>query len=148
MFCPLEYRDSILILRGIVILVVVVILGVTVTEQQLNQLTQRQEMGEFFNITYDRSDIYSIYILGANYHVRAVYPVGQLNNEERAITIKTMNHSIKVPTYVEIDCKQELTLLDLWAKLLVKQAFAFKQVVSLYVTTMQERIQVYRSQFR
>lgn len=148
MFCPLEYRDSIFIFRGLVILVVVVILGVAVTEQQLNSLTQRQDFVSVFNITYDQSGIYSFYILGASYQMRAVYPVGEIINGDKAITIKTINHEIIIPTYIEIDCKKELILLDLWAKFLVKEAFKFKWAVGLYVTTLHERINVYASQFR
>jgi hypothetical protein len=148
MFCPVEYRESILIFRGLVILVVVVILGVSVTEQQLNSLTQRQEGGSTFSIAYDQSGLYSMHILGSTYNMRAVYSMGEIVNSDKAIIVKTMNHSITIPTYIEIDCKQELKLLDLWAQLVVKEAFKFKHLVDLAQTILQEKIHVYISRFR
>lgn len=148
MFCPLEYRESMLVLRGVVILVVVVMLGVSVTQQQLNSLTQRQECIGKFTIPYDQSGNYSVHLLGSNYDVQAVYSVGQIINGERAVFIKTMNYDMEIPTYIEFDCRKELVLLDLWAKLLVKEAFKCKQAVDLYVAMIHERIHVYASQFR
>ena len=123
MFCPLEYRDSILIFRGVVILVVVIILGVSVTQQQLNSLTQRQECVGAFTIPYDQSGNYSMYLFGSSYDVKAVYSVGKIVNGDKAVFIETMDYSMKIPTYIEVDCKKELVLLDLWAKLLVKRSF-------------------------
>lgn len=148
MFCPLEYRESILIFRGLIILIILITLGVSVSQQQLGSLTQRQESLGLFNFEYDNSGNYSIYILGSNYNIKSVYPVGQIINEDKAVVIKTMNYSIKVPTYIEVDCKQELILLDLWARLLVAETFKFKQVMSLYLTSIQEKIPVYTSPFR
>jgi hypothetical protein len=74
--------------------------------------------------------------------------MGEIVNSDKAIIVKTMNHSITIPTYIEIDCKQELKLLDLWAQLVVKEAFKFKHLVDLAQTILQEKIHVYISRFR
>lgn len=148
MFCPLEYQDTRIVLRGIVVLVVVVILGIAVTQEQLNSLTQRQEYIATVAIPYDQSGIYSFYLLGVNYDVRAVYPIGQIINGDQAVFIKAMNCTLTIPTYIEIDCKKELAELDLWAKLLVKEAVKCKQVMGLYIMMIHERINVYVSLFR
>ena len=148
MFCPLEYRDSVLIFRGVMILFFVVILGVSVTQQQLNSLTQRQEMLGNVSIPYDQNGIYSIYLFGLHYDVRAVYPVGKIISSDKSIQIKIMEYSMEIPTYVEVDCKKELSFLDFWIKVLVKEAFKCKQIMGLYVTMIHEKINVYVSQFR
>lgn len=148
MFCLLEYRDSMVVLRGVVILALVIALGIGVAQEQLNSLTQRPDCIARVVIPYDQSGIYSLTLLGAIYQVQAVYPVGQIINGERAIVMKIMNGAIKVPTYIEIDCKKELRMLELWAGLLVKEAFICKSTVEGYVTIIHERINVYVSQFR
>ena len=148
MFCPLEYRDRMLVLRGMAILVLVIILGIGVTQEQLNSLTQRPECIASVAIPYDQSGIYSLTLLGAGYQMRAVYPIGQIITSERTILIKAMNGAIQVPTYIEFDCKKELRMLELWARLLVKEAFVCKAMIGVYVTLIHERINVYVSQFR
>lgn len=147
MFCPLEYREGMLVLRGLLILVVVIVIGVTVTQQQLNNLTQRQEEMGICNITYEKG-MYCIRVLDTSYDVQAVYIVGEISNDEKKIIFKTLNHNIAIPTYLEVDCKQELVLLDVWADLLVKEAFHLKQVLGLSMTTLQERLNLYTRQFR
>lgn len=147
MFCPLEYRDGILILRGLLILVIVVVIGVAVTHQQLSSLTQRQEEMDTVHVAYDRGK-YSIQVLDAKYDVQAIYTIGQISNDDKKIIFKTLNHSIIIPTYFEVDCKQELVLLDGWANLLAKEAFHLKQVIGLSMNTLHERLTVYIRQFR
>lgn len=148
MFYPLEYGDRMLIIRGVVILVVVILLGILVTQHQLNTLTQRQECIVAVDIPHDQNGIYSFYLFGANYDVQGVYPIGQIINKDQSIVLKGMGYMIEVPTYIEINCKKELKLLDLWAKLLVKEAFQYKQAVGVYMLIIHERINVYVSQFR
>lgn len=148
MFCPLGYRDNILIVRGVIILVIIVIFGVAVTEQQLNSLTKRQDFVSVFNVTYDQSGIYSFYIVGANYQIRAVYPMGEIITSDRAVTLKTIHHKIILPTYLEINCEKELILLDLWAKLVVREAFEIKGILGETIRVLHEKINVYTSQFR
>ena len=148
MFYPLEYGDRMLVIRGVVILVVVILLGVLVTQHQLNTLTQREECIVAVDIPRDQQGIYSFYLFGATYDVQGVYPVGQIINKEQSIVLKSMGYMIEVPTYIEINCKKELERLDLWAKLLVKKIFQFKRVAGVYMLMMHERINVYISQFR
>jgi hypothetical protein len=148
MFCLLEYRESMLILRGLLILVLVITLGVSVSQYQLSGLTQRQESVGVLTIDYEKNGDYALNLLGASYRMKAVYPLGQINIAHRAIIIKTMNQRITIPTYIEIDCKKELALLDGWAKLLVVEAFRCKMMMNLYLMDLQEKIQVYRTQFR
>ena len=148
MFCPLAYRENIMILRGVLVLVIVIMLGVVVTEQQLSSLTQRQESMGTFNITCDKSRTYSIYLLESNYKVRACYSLGEIGIQDKNIVLKTGVHSVSIPTYIQFDCKKELILLELWTRLLVEDAFKFKQTFELYIATISHRMNVYIRQVR
>jgi len=148
MFCPLPYRDTLIVLRGLLILVVVIMLGVSVSERQLNSLTQRQESVRVFNINCDYDGVYSIYILGSSYNLHAVYPVGEMINNDKNIIIKAAHHSIIIPTYIEIDCKKELLLLELWDQLLIDNGFKFKQSLEIYLTELPQRLNVSLKQLR
>ncbi|WP_378953753.1 hypothetical protein [Pelosinus sp. sgz500959] len=130
MFSILDYRDSMIIFRGLLILTVFILIGVGVAERQLNGLTQRQENVLAFSIAYDPSGIYTIYISGSAYQLSALYPVGEIINNDRNVTLKTTQHRIVIPKYIELDCRKELMLLE------------------LYIKQIQEKINVYDKAFR
>ncbi|MBC8015360.1 MAG: hypothetical protein H7X79_06400 [Sporomusaceae bacterium] len=148
MFYLLEYRDALVVARGLLILAVVIILGVSVSERQLNTLTQRHESVQVFNITFDQKGVYSIRLLGSSYTISAFYSVGEMINNDKAIIIKTTNHHFIIPTYIEIDCRKELVLLDLWARELADKGFKYKQHIHSYLYEIQQKLNVYIRQFR
>lgn len=133
MFYLLEYRDAMMVARGLLILAVVILLGVSVSERQLNTLTQRHESVQVFNITCDQKGVYSICLFGSSYTMSALYPVGEMINSDTAIIINTTNQHFVIPTYIEIDCRQEIAMLDVWARLLVDKGFNYKQKLHLYL---------------
>jgi len=145
---PLEYRDTIIVLRGLLIFALVVILGVSVSERQLNKLTQREEIVSDLNISAESPGIYSIYILGSNYNMRAMCSVGEIINNDKAVIFKTANHSITIPTYIEFDCNEQFKSLDLGAQLLVDKGFHFKQSLELYLKVTRQKLNIYIKQFR
>jgi len=147
-FCPLAYRETIVVFRGLLILVVVIMLGVSVSEQQLNSLTERQESVRAFNISCEYPGAYSIYILGSSYNMSAVYSVGEIINNDKAIIIKNEHHLIRIPTYIEIDCRKELLIAEIGAKLLIDKGLDFKRSLELYLTGLPQRINVYMGHFR
>ena len=148
MFFSLAYRDTVVVLRGLLFFVLVVILGVSVSERQLNNLTQREEVVSIFDISCKYPGDYSIYILGTNYNMNALYSVGEIINNDKAIILKTANQSITIPTYIEFDCNEKFKLLDLWAKLLVDEGIHFKQSFELYLKGTRQKLNIYIRQFR
>ena len=130
MFCPLEYREGMIIFRGLFILLVIILLGVGVAQQQINSLTQRQENLLAFSLSYNPRGIYTINIDGAVYEFSVTYPVGEIINNKGSVVVKTKNFSIEIPKYIELDCKEELALLD------------------LYIQRIKENLNVYEKAFR
>jgi len=147
-FCPLPYRDTLMILRGLLILVIVIMLGVSVSERQLSSLTQRQEGVHAFTINWDYEGVYSIYILGTSYHIKGVYSVGEMINTDQAIIIKTARYRITIPTYIEFDCNQELGMLESGANVLIIKGLNFKKSLELYLTELPPILNVYIGHFR
>lgn len=148
MFCPLPYRDTVIIVRGLVLLIVVIILGVAVSARQLNNLTQWQEDVHAFTMECDSSGVYSISILGSSYTMKAIYSVGEIINNDKTIIIKSDHYLISMPTYIELDCRAEVLLLEGGAKLLITEGFAFKKSVELYLTGLPYKLNVYIGHFR
>lgn len=128
MFCPLGYRDSMIIFRGLLILILVIFLGVGVAERQLNGLTQRQENVLALSVVRNAIGIYTIYIGGSNYEINAVYPVGEFINKDQYITVKTMQYDFVIPKYIELDCKKELALLDLYIRKIEEKINVYSKV--------------------
>ncbi len=148
MFCLVEYREIRLLLRGLFILLSVIVIGVSVSERQLHSLTQQENPDHAFSIIRNQSEVYTVYILGIGYTMRTIYPVGEIIHTDKNVMIKTPEHDITIPTYIEIDCTKELVFLEEEAKLLVTEAFKYKQKLELYIHDLGQKIYVYRKQLR
>ncbi len=130
MFCPLEYREGMIIFRGLFFLLVMILLGVGAAQQQINSLTQWQENLWAFSLTHNPRGFYTLNIDGSVYELSALYPVGEIINNEGNVTVKIMKYRIEIPKYIELNCKEELALLE------------------LYIKTAKENLNVYDKAFR
>lgn len=148
MFCLLDSQEAGKVFRGFLFLIVIIILGVSIAEGQLNTLTQRQESAYVFRVSSDSQGRYSIYLLGSSYNVTALYSVGQFINNEENIVINTAYCRMNIPKYMEFDCKKELVLLEVWAKLLVEELGKCKQTLNQYISFLEQRFNVYMRQYR
>lgn len=137
MFCRLAYSDTLIIIRGLLILVIAILLGLSATEQQLNTLTQRQEIGQIFDIERNDEGVYSLEILGSNYNITAVYVVAEIANQDKSVSIITPFHTLMIPKYIYIDARKELVWLSLELEDLEQ-----------HIDESREKINVYLQQFR
>lgn len=136
-FCRLAYSDTLIIIRGLLILVIAILLGLSATEQQLNTLTQRQEIGQIFDIERNDEGVYSLEILGSNYNITAVYVVAEIANQDKSVSIITPFHTLMIPKYIYIDARKELVWLSLELEDLEQ-----------HIDESREKINVYLQQFR
>lgn len=112
-FCSLAYKDVLMIGRGLLILVIVIALGLSAAEQQLNTLTQRQEFVRFLAMNRNNEGVYTLEVLGTSYTVSAVYEVAEIRNQDNSISILTPFAAWIIPKYLYIDCRKELAWLVL-----------------------------------
>ena len=112
MFCRLAYSDTVVIGRGLLILVVAIMLGIIATEQQLNSLTEREDSAYVFNMNRNSEGIYNLEILGASYKVSAMYKVAEIMNQENNLRIKTSFYTLVIPKYIYFDCRKGITWLS------------------------------------
>lgn len=113
MFCRLAYSDTLIIIRGLLILVVAILLGLSATEQQLNTLTERQEIGQIFDMNRSSEGVYSFELIGSSYNISAVYAVAEIANQDKNISIITPFYTLIIPKYIYIDGRKELAWLAL-----------------------------------
>ncbi|EIW17193.1 MULTISPECIES: hypothetical protein [Pelosinus] len=135
MFCSLAYRDVLMIIRGLMILVVVIALGLSVAEQQLNTLTQRQEFVRIFDISRNREGVYTMEVLGSDCSISAVYAIAEIKNQDASVTIKTPLITWTVPKYLYIDCRKELAWLTSKKKYLEKYLKQGWEITNVYPMT-------------
>ncbi len=136
-FCSLAYRDVLMIIRGLMILVVVIALGLSVAERQLNTLTQRQEFVRILDISRNHEGIYTMEILGSDCSISAVYAVAEIKNQNAGVSIKTSLGTWTVPKYLYIDCRKEFAWLT-----------SKMRYLENYLKQGWETINVYLRQFR
>lgn len=121
MFCRLAYSDTLIIIRGLLILVLAILLGLSATEQQLNTLTERQEIGQIFAIDRSNEGVYSLEVIGSSYNISAMYAVAEIANLDSNISIVTPFHTLTIPKYIYIDGRKELA----WIMKLIVHLEAF-----------------------
>jgi hypothetical protein len=112
-FCRLAYSDTLIIFRGLLILVIAILLGLSATEQQLNTLTERQEVGQIFDMNRNNEGVYSLEVVGSNYNISAMYVVAEIANQDKSISIITPFHTLIISKYIYLDCQKELAWLAL-----------------------------------
>ena len=133
MFCPLAYRDIVLIGRGLLILVVAITIGISVVEQQLYSLTQRQECVQIFDMNRDNNGLYSLSVIGYSYSVSAVYPVAEIRNGDKEIIIKTSVCTLFIPKTLQFNCRKELAWLAVQVTWLKQFAIEIREKINVYV---------------
>jgi len=136
-FCRLAYSDTLIIIRGLLILVIAILLGLSATEQQLNTLTERQEIGQIFDMNRNNEGVYSFEVVGSSYNISAVYVVAEIANQDKSFSIITPFHTLVFPKYIYIDGRKELAWLALEIGYLEQ-----------YIKEGSEKISVYLRHFR
>lgn len=140
MFIRLTSSDMATIYRGLAVLVLIVVLGVTTTEKQLNSLTQRQDYVQVFNMRLEKTGVYSAYLLGYGYSVSAVYPIAKITQTDNSILIDAAGQKITVPTCVYMDSSELTTWLEVWYRQFVDEAYKTKHSLEAYGKIIRKKI--------
>ncbi len=148
MFIRLTSSEMVTIFRSLAILLVIVVLGVTTTEKQLNSLTQRQNCVQAFNLKREKTGVYSTYLLGYGYSFNAVYPIAKIDWAGNNLFIETAGQKIAVPTYIYLDSSKLVNWLNIWYKQFVDEAFKTKQSLELYCNIAHKKVDAFNGKIR
>jgi hypothetical protein len=133
--------EAALICRGVVALMLVVLLGVSLAETQLNNLTQRRECVQAINIMRDKTGTYSFYLLGEEYAVRAVYDVARFSSNAREIKLESAGHEISIPHYITY--RELQPLFAMWHKQFLDEALQFKRSIARDIQEIRQKTEQY-----
>ncbi|MDR3588564.1 MAG: hypothetical protein P4N41_02775 [Negativicutes bacterium] len=141
MLLRLASADAVVLARGLAALLVVIILGVAVTENQLNNLTERQEFAQALNIRRDEAvGVYAAYVLGNSYTLRALYPIAGLSSTNNSLTVTAGGKRLTVPTALYADLGQAEYWLVLWRQQFVSEALKTRQALDRYLEQLRPLI--------
>lgn len=140
--------EGAIILRGIIALMLVVLLGVSLAENQLNTLTQRQECVQALNIHRDNTGIYSFYLLGMGYSMRGVYNIARFINTDKEIVIEASGYKLAIPTYLDINYSQIQGVVGAWHKQFVDEAMKFRKSFQECTKEISNMANYYIDQYR
>jgi len=130
MLLRLASSDALMMGRGLAALLVVILLGVVITENQLNNLTERQEFEQALNVRRDESaGVYAAYFLGNSYKLKALYPVARLSNTDNSLTVTAGKKQLTIPTVLYADLGQAEYWLALWRRQFVSEALKTRQAL-------------------
>lgn len=131
--------------RGVFLLVLLIMVGVTAAETQLNRLTHRQEFAQAFAVKRDNNGQYAAYLFGNSVKARAVYPVAQVTDDRQIIVA---GGKLVMPTRVRIDTQAILAKLAAWYQRTIHQAIEVKRLLQQYVAAFCGELVQYLKQYR
>jgi len=141
MLLRLGAEDALMLGRGLAALLVVIILGVVITENQLNNLTERQEFEQALNVRRDETaGVYAAYFLGTGFKLRALYPVAGLSNTDTSLTVTAGGKRLTIPTVLYADLGQAEYWLVLWRRQFVSEALKTRQALDSYLDLLRPLI--------
>lgn len=139
MFIRLEPEDLSIIRRGLFLFLSFIIMGVTVAENQVNSLTQNQEIAKAFNFSQNKG-IYSGYMLGCEYSTSFILPVGKIYNTEQELVVEINNHTFIIPLRVQFNLSNVLALASEGHGRFRNESFKTKQVFEKSLKRFREKI--------
>jgi hypothetical protein len=138
----LAAADMFVLGRGFIALAMVVLLGVATAEYQMNDMTQRQSFVQVANIRRDEiAGVYSAYLLGSSYRLKAIYPVAGIRNTPQSVTLEAAGMRLTVPTVVSFDLQKMNYWLALWRRQFVSEAFETKRQLENYLLMLRPMLQ-------
>jgi hypothetical protein len=146
MFIRPTSTETAVIFRGVAALMLAVVFGVTLAENQLNNLTHRHEYVQAINLKRDTTGAYSFYLLGSEYSIRAVYNVARISHDDEKIDIEAAGHKIIIPT--AIDWNYFRALCNLWRQQFIGEALQFKKSFEGHLQDFRLKSRYYIEQYR
>lgn len=141
MFIRLDPVDSSRIGRGFLIVLLVIIMGVSVAENQINSLTQNQEIGKAFNITNNKG-IYSGYLLGYDYSTSFLWAIGKIYNNEQELVIEVKNFTFTIPLRMQFALADAAAMATEGRRKFVQESIDTKQSFEKCLKLMEEKIRI------
>lgn len=132
--------------KGLLILTIVILVGVSVAEKQLNTLTQRQDCVQVLNVKRDLNSAYSFYAFGESFNIRAIYPVVRILNNDDSIMIEAAGQKVEIPTYINIDSSKAANMYNVWHRQFMDEAFKCKSDFERYAREAARKVHTYFSQ--
>lgn len=136
MLLSLAAADRRILQRGLAILAVIVIAGVTVVETQMNRLTLRQEFVQVASLRRDADGYWRAYAFGASAGVRAVYPLGTITSTDRTLTAGVNGRSVTMPTVLYMNIDRPLYWLEVWRRQFVTEAFKTREELAVLLSEL------------
>lgn len=136
MFIRPNLSETALICRGIAALLIAVTLGVSLAENQLNNLMQCNEFVQAVNIKRDVTGRYSFYLLGTEYSIRAVYNVARFSNNEHEAVLEVGNGTVVWPKDRKLSDIQ--AAYKLWRQQFLDEALRFKKTFEVYLKELKQ----------
>lgn len=127
MLLSMAAADRRILRRGLAILAVIVVAGVTVVETQMNRLTQRQEFSQTLGLRREADGYWRAYALGAGIGLRAVYPVGTIASSDNSLTIGLGGRTVTLPTVLSMNIDWPLYWLEVWRRQFIAEAIKTKE---------------------
>lgn len=127
MLVRLEYREWLMVGRGIAALFACIVAGSIVVETQLNQLTYWLDFIQVFNLRQVAAGAYQVYILGTEYSFQAAWQVGTIYIDGKWIDVTLLGVGVTIPTQVSIDGSLVLAFVQTTWQQAIEYAFVGKR---------------------
>lgn len=128
MFVRLSREEVTPLLKGIMMVVFLILLGIAAAEYQLNSLTLQHQEVQAFNISR-RYGAYSFHLLGYKSTISVVYPLAMIeyNGKQIVVNSKEGHSSYAINTVLLLNASQIEYWLTRWGEQFVSEAYNTKR---------------------
>lgn len=133
--------DTVMVVRGFLLLILIVAVGVVIAEKQLNDLTLQEDSVKTLNIKRDEaSGVYVIYLLGSSYRLKGIYQLAKIDSQDNALIVASTGRDYTVPMVINIDFEQTRYWLTLWRRQFLREALQTKLTLTEYWLALEASI--------
>lgn len=148
MFRTVSPEDRMKLMRAVMATLFAVIIGVTVVDMQLNDLTRQHEFVRLLNLRRDPREGYSAYLFGTSYPIGAVIPLARIGNNSHEVVLEAGNLKLQFPTKVTVDASRTLHWMQVWSRQFIEEAHKTKRALTEIALELSRQISGYWEQYR
>jgi len=110
------YDNISLCLKGVLLLLCLIIIGISVAETEVGIMANLQHQQDFFHWRINQAGDYDLALFGKQYTLRRVYPLCHLKVSEDDIILQTNKYQVKVSKYLPVITKYQDLHQKQWEK--------------------------------
>lgn len=132
-------QEGKMILRGLACLALIVTLGLTVAEAQLNSLTERADALRLFSMKRDAQGRYILHLGQQDYSLYASIRLGKFFYNKQSLTLTFGDEQFQIPFYATVDGHKLFDIVQTEYHIGINELYQYKRKSEFFFESQQEK---------